>query len=193
MSGVDTDQRTLGVVVLIGLMGSGKSTVGMRLAQQLNCEFVDVDARIALETNKTVREIFASDGEEEFRKVESSVLATVLNESLSQISDRSATCVIIATGGGAIIAKSNRDKMIDSADHIIWLQADVDALVRRTSASKSVRPLLDSDPRNTLQALDRERSDLYGQIATTKINTSALRVDQVVDQIVTVVQSTESK
>ena len=192
MSG-NTHLHDVGVVVLVGLMGSGKSTVGNKLAQRLNCPFIDVDAQILKEKKMSVSEIFAQSGEVGFREIEASVLAEVLNESCAQIIRHEVQSVVIATGGGAVLAQANRDKIINAATHVIWLDADVDTLVIRTSSSKNIRPLLETDPRSILTALRDNRSDFYEQIATERIVTTNLDVDQVVDEVMQVVQSSVTK
>jgi len=189
----NTHLHDVGVVVLVGLMGSGKSTVGNKLAQRLNCSFIDVDAQILKEKKMSVSEIFAQSGEVGFREIEASVLAEVLNESCAQIIRHEVQSVVIATGGGAVLAQANRDKIINAATHVIWLDADVDTLVIRTSSSKNIRPLLETDPRSILTALRDNRSDFYEQIATERIVTTNLGVDQVVDEVMQVVQSSVTK
>lgn len=188
-----THLHDVGIVVLVGLMGSGKSTVGSKLAQRLHCSFIDIDAQILREKKMTVNEIFAQSGEVGFREIEASVLAQVLDESCAQIVRNDTQSVVVATGGGVVLSVTNRDKIVNSATHVIWLDADVDTLVTRTSLSKNVRPLLETDPRSTLTALSNDRSDFYEQIATNRIVTSNLVIDQVVDAVMQVVQSSVSE
>lgn len=188
-----THLHDVGIVVLVGLMGSGKSTVGAKLAQRLHCAFIDIDAQILREMKMTVSEIFEQSGELGFREIEASVLTHVLDESCAQILRHEAQSVVVATGGGAVLSVTNRDKIVSVASHVIWLDADVDTLVTRTSLSKNVRPLLKTDPRSTLTALSDDRSDFYERIATRRIVTSNLGIDQVVDAVMQVVQSSMSK
>jgi shikimate kinase len=188
-----THLHDVGIVVLVGLMGSGKSTVGTKLAQRLHCSFIDIDAQISNDQKLSVSEIFAQSGEAGFRKIEESVLAHVLNESCAKIVRHEAQSVVVATGGGAVLSVTNRDIIINAATHVIWLDADVETLVTRTSLSRNVRPLLETDPRSTLTALRNERSDFYEQIATERIITSHLGIDQVVDAVLRVIQSSVSK
>jgi shikimate kinase len=188
-----THLHDVGIVVLVGLMGSGKSTVGTKLAQRLHCSFIDIDAQISNDQKLSVSEIFAQSGEAGFRKIEASVLAHVLNESCAKIVRHEAQSVVVATGGGAVLSVTNRDIIINAATHVIWLDADVETLVTRTSLSRNVRPLLETDPRSTLTALRNDRSDFYEQIATERIITSHLGIDQVVDAVLRVIQSSVSK
>ena len=170
-----------GVVVLVGVMGTGKSTVGSGIAHALQCAFVDLDAQITKSTMCTVSEIFARGGEIEFRTIETEVLAKVLDDASAQIAQESAKSVVVATGGGAVISQANRDKIASSADHVIWLDAHVDDLVKRTSSSRTARPLLAENPQQVLSTLIEERASLYGQVATSKIETSGKQIEQVID------------
>ena len=176
-----------GVVVLIGVMGSGKSTVGFGIAHALQCSFVDLDAHITKAAKCTVNEIFARGGEAEFRAIETDVLATVLDDACALIAKQTALSVVVATGGGAIISKTNRDRIASAADHVIWLDAQVDDLVKRTSSSKTARPLLTNNPHQALSTLSSERAGLYEQVATAKIDTTGLRIDQVIDAVAQIV------
>ena len=182
-----------GVVVLVGVMGSGKSTVGAGIAHLLQCVFVDLDNRITKLAKCTVSEIFARGGEAEFRAIETDVLATVLDDACAQIAQHAARSVVVATGGGAIISQINRDKIASAADHVIWLDAKVDDLVKRTSSSKTTRPLLANNPQQALSDLSIERAGLYEQVATAKIDTTGLRIDQVIDAVAQIVSPMVAK
>jgi len=170
-----------GVVVLVGVMGTGKSTIGSGIARALQCSFVDLDAQITKSAKCTVSEIFDRGGESEFRMIESDVLAKVLDDACAQIAQQSASSVVVATGGGAIISQTNREIIASSADHVIWLDAHVDDLVKRTSSSKIARPLLANNPQQVLSALSTERAGFYEQIATAKIDTTGKQIEQVID------------
>jgi len=180
-----------GVVVLVGVMGTGKSTVGSGIAHALQCSFIDLDVQISKLTNCTVSEIFARGGEAEFRAIEADVLATVLDDACAQIAQRSANSVVVATGGGAVISQANREKIMSAADHVIWLDAHVNDLVKRTSSSKIARPLLSNNPQQVLSALSGERAGLYEQIATAKIDTSGKQIEQVVHAALQVLLQSE--
>ena len=182
-----------GVVVLVGVMGSGKSTVGFGIAHALQCSFVDLDAQIAKAAKCTVNEIFARGGEAEFRGVETDVLATVLDDACALIASETTLSVVVATGGGAIISQTNRDKIASAADHVIWLDARVDELVKRTSSSKTPRPLLANDPQQVLSALSGERASLYEQVATAKIDTTGKQIDQVIDAALQILRQSVQK
>ena len=182
---------TSGVVVLVGEMGTGKSTVGSGVAHALRCAFVDLDAQITKSAKCTVSEIFARGGESEFRVIETDVLATVLDDARGQIAQQTANSVVVATGGGAIISQVNRDKIVSAADHIIWLDAHVDDLVKRTSSSKTSRPLLATNPQQVLSSLSNERASLYEQIATSKIDTTGKQIEQVIDAVLQILRQSE--
>ena len=182
-----------GVVVLVGVMGSGKSTVGAGIAHVLQCSFVDLDVQITKSAKCSVSDIFARGGETEFRAIETDVLATVLDDACAQIAQQAARSVVVATGGGAIISQINRDRIASAADHVIWLDAQVDDLVKRTSSSKTARPLLVNNPRQALSTLSSERAGLYEQVATAKIDTTGLRIDQVIDAVAQIVSPMVAK
>jgi shikimate kinase len=183
----------IGVVVLVGVMGTGKSTVGSGIARDLQCSFVDLDAQITKSAKSTVSEIFARGGEAEFRIIETDVLAAVLDNARAQIAQQTANSVVVATGGGAIISQTNRDKIASSADHVIWLDAHVNDLVKRTASSKTVRPLLANDPKQVLSALSGERAVLYEQVATAKIDTTGKQIEQVIDAVLQVLLQSEQE
>jgi shikimate kinase len=140
-----------------------------------------------------VNEIFARGGEAEFRAVEADVLATVLDDACALIAKQTALSVVVATGGGAIISKTNRDRITSAADHVIWLDAHVDELVKRTSSSKTARPLLSDNPQQVLSALSGERAGLYEQVATAKIDTTGKQIDQVIDAALQILRQSEQK
>jgi shikimate kinase len=143
-------------------MGSGKTTVGKRIAQELGYEFTDSDDLVATTAGKSVRDIFSQDGEAVFRKYESDAIRAILADGKSPI--------VLATGGGAVISSENRTVISDHASHVVWLDASVDDLVVRTK-SGAARPLLDGDASKTLQALSDQRSVWYEEVATLRIDT----------------------
>jgi len=182
-----------GVVVLVGVMGTGKSTVGSGIAHALQCKFVDLDTQITKSAKCTVSEIFERGGEVEFRAIETDVLATVLDDARAQIDQQSSNSVVVATGGGAIITQTNRDIIVSAADHVIWLDAHVDDLVKRTSSSRTARPLLANNPQQVLSALSNERASLYEQIATSRIDTTGKQIEQVIDAVLQILCQSEEK
>jgi shikimate kinase len=141
-------------VVLVGMMGVGKSSVGKRLAGLLRWSFVDADDEIEKAAQMTIPEIFAAHGEAYFRNGERRVIARLIE----QEGDRK----VIATGGGAFINPDTRQLILDRAI-AVWLDSDVDTLLDRT-ARKDNRPLLQQgNPRETLARLRDERRPAYAQ------------------------------
>ena len=137
-------------VVLVGLMGCGKTAIGRALAAKLDAPFVDSDAEIETAANATIAEVFERDGEAFFRDREAEVIARLL---------RGAPC-ILSTGGGAFLAERNRAAI--SRDGVsVWLNADLDLLWDRVR-HKNTRPLLrTADPRATLAGLFAQRRSVY--------------------------------
>lgn len=141
-------------IVLVGMMGVGKSSVGRRLASLLDCPFVDADEEIEASAQMTIPEIFQTYGEAYFRNGERRVIARLIDDSEG--------CCVIATGGGAFCNPDTRALILEKA-LTIWLDSDVDTLVERTSR-KDNRPLLqEGDPRDTLARLREERRPYYSQ------------------------------
>ncbi|MEM8571661.1 MAG: shikimate kinase [Pseudomonadota bacterium] len=139
--------RTL---VLIGLMGAGKTSVGKRVAALLEVPFVDSDVEIEAAAGMPIPEIFARYGEEGFRDGERRVIARLLTSKPH----------VLATGGGAFIQATTRDEILELGTSV-WLRADVETLWQRVRG-KPGRPLLETpDPRATLEALHRERAPVY--------------------------------
>ena len=139
-------------VVLIGLMGAGKSAVGRRLARSLSLPFIDADEEIAKAAGRSIEDIFATFGEPAFRDGERRVIARLLE----------GPPAVVATGGGAFMDEQTRARIRGSAVSV-WLRADLDVLVERTSR-RDTRPLLKSgDPRETLDRLMRQRHPVYAE------------------------------
>jgi shikimate kinase len=140
-------------IVLVGMMGVGKSSVGRRLAARLGIPFVDADTEIERAAGMSIADIFARHGEADFRSGEARVIARLL-ESGPQV---------LATGGGAVMNPDTR-VLIKAKGVSIWLSADFDVLMRRINKRKNERPLLQTaDPAATLRALLAERDPIYAQ------------------------------
>ncbi len=161
-------------IVLIGMMGSGKSSTGRRLAQCLNYPFIDLDESIEHRAGRSIREIFGTDGEQAFRDLEQDELRRALAEPGS---------LVIAAGGGVVVRAANRQALAD-ADDVIWLQASVEELARRVGArskrQQGHRPLADGDPVERLSALLDERHQWYSEVATTVVVVNGRSQDDVV-------------
>jgi shikimate kinase len=160
-------------IVLIGPMGSGKSTVGKKLAKKLGLTFYDSDKEIEAHTGAAISLIFELEGEAGFRKREKEIVAA-----LCAMSN-----VVLATGGGVILDPDNRTALKNSG-HVIYLKASADQLFDRTRHDKS-RPLLQTDnPREKLEAILNEREPIYESIADDIIDTDHLSVTEVADAII---------
>ncbi len=150
----DTERlrRLLGArsIVLVGMMGSGKSTVGSRLAQRLGLPFVDADHEIEVAAGMSIPDIFASRGEVEFRSGEQRVIARLLTQGPQ----------VLATGGGAYMNAETR-RRIGEHGISVWLKAEPETLMKRVR-KRSNRPLLQTaDPDGTLRRLLAEREPTY--------------------------------
>lgn len=158
-------------IVLVGLMGAGKSTVGKRLANALSLDFIDSDNEIAEAAGCSISEIFETYGESIFRDLEKRVLIRLLSNGPS----------VIATGGGAFMNAEIREE-IKARTLSIWLRADLDTLVERVSR-RDTRPLLKTgDKSEILDRLMKERYPVYQQADIT-IDSNAGPHDMVVSDI----------
>jgi shikimate kinase len=160
-------------LVLIGMMGVGKTTVSRVLSERLGRPVLDSDAVIEARTGRTVREIFADDGEPAFRSLETEVLLEAL---------ASPTPSIIAAAGGVVLSPVNRTALAESNARVVWLCADPATLVERVR-SGAHRPLLDDDPAGTLQRMFTEREPLYREVADAIVRVDQRSVSDVVEAI----------
>lgn len=137
-------------IVLIGMMGAGKTCIGRKLAERLGLPFVDADQEIAEAAGCSIPDIFALHGEAAFREGEARVISRLLDDPVH----------VLATGGGAFMNEKTRAKIHERAISI-WLRADIDLLMRRV-ARRNNRPLLQQgDPHAVLEALMAEREPVY--------------------------------
>jgi shikimate kinase len=158
-------------LVLVGMMGSGKSTVGRQLAGRLGWAFRDSDAMVEASTGSTAAELFATRGEDGFRAEESRVLVEALE---------GAGPVVVAAAGGAVLAPANRALL--AAHTVVWLRADPATLAARVGDGDG-RPLLEADPAGTLVGLDAVRRPLYEEVADVVVDVDALDPATVVDRV----------
>lgn len=160
-------------VVLIGLMGSGKSSVGRQVAENLHFTFVDTDERIVAAAGCRIPEIFAREGEEGFRLRETSALQSLLG----------AQNHLVSTGGGIVLREENRG-ILRSLGFIIWLTASLDTLAFRIAQNRE-RPLMRCDnPREKLAELMAAREPLYQELADFTVDTTDLTVAETVHGLV---------
>ncbi|TLD70261.1 shikimate kinase [Phragmitibacter flavus] len=157
-------------IVLIGLMGSGKTTVGKLVAHSLGFSFIDTDEIIVKNAGKPIPDIFAAEGETGFRQHETAALQQLLNQ-LQQHA-------VIATGGG-IVTRPENLPLLKQLGYVVWLYATPNTLHHRTAHSDD-RPLLrNADPAGTLRNLLEARADLYKLASDLKITTDDLSAHDV--------------
>jgi shikimate kinase len=153
----NSDSQLLGALgprslVLVGMMGAGKSSIGRKLAQRLNLPFVDADAEIERAASMSINDIFAKHGEPYFRAGEARVIARLLEGGPQ----------VLATGGGAFMHPQTREA-IRAKGISVWLKADYDVLMKRIKR-RSDRPMLKTqDPGETLRRLMQERDPVYAE------------------------------
>ncbi|MWC26769.1 shikimate kinase [Paenibacillus sp. MMS18-CY102] len=154
-------------IVLVGFMGTGKSTVSRLLAEQLGWRRIDSDEEIVRVTGKAIKDLFAEGGEAHFRNIESETLCAIL---------QAGTPAVIATGGGAVLREENRSAML-SQSLVVALKADESHIVERVSSDTS-RPLLQGDTAANVRRLLDERRTAY-DFAPLIIDTTGLTPDAV--------------
>lgn len=159
--------------VLMGMPGSGKSTIGRRLAKTMGLTLLDTDTKIVEKTGRTIAEIFTNDGEQEFRRIEEEVVRAALVEHDG----------IVSLGGGAITSPGVRDAL---AGHtVVFLEINAAEGIRRTTTGGTVRPLLaGADPAQRYRELMSQRVPLYRRVATMRVNTNRRNPSAVVRHIV---------
>ncbi len=158
-----SDQRPH--LALVGMMGSGKSTLGRRAAAELGRGFVDLDIEIEDRERTTIPDLFER-GESVFRYAETSALAAVLARSEP---------LVIATGGGVVTVAENRRLLMERA-YTVWLSAAPGVLAERVGDGEG-RPLLDGDPHERLVTLLRDRQDLYRMAADQVLEVDSIEID----------------
>ncbi|MCG6901631.1 MAG: shikimate kinase [Rhodobacter sp.] len=171
-------QRLKKTVVLVGMMGSGKTAVGSALARMLHVPFLDSDTEITRAANMSIAEIFERDGEAFFRGKETQVITRLLETQRG----------ILSTGGGAFLAARNRE-VISAKGVAVWLRADTDLLWARVR-HKNTRPLLRTpNPYATLKSLCEERNPIYG-LADLVVDAHAeYSIDDMAEQVVKALQT----
>ena len=160
-------------IVLIGMMGVGKSSIGRRLGSRLGVPFVDADTEIERAAGMSIADIFARHGEAAFRSGEARVIARLLNGGPQ----------VLATGGGAVMNEPTR-ALIKERGVSIWLSAELDLLLRRISKRKAERPMLQTeDPAATLRDLLTTRQPIYAQADIT-VQSRDVPHDAIVTEII---------
>jgi len=161
-------------IILVGPMGSGKTTIGKRLSEHLSLHFFDSDHEIVNTTGVSIDHIFDIEGEKGFRTRESDVLQKLCNM----------PNIVLATGGGAVILEENRE-LIKKAGSIIYLSSSVDQILRRTAKSKT-RPLLEksNNRRKTITDIVEARDSLYREVSSHIIDTNGKKLNEVIGEII---------
>lgn len=160
-------------VVLVGMMGSGKTTVGRALAARLQRPFLDSDEIVEARTGRTVREIFESDGEAAYRPLETDALLGALAWPEP---------AVVAAAGGVVLAAVNREALAKPGARVFWLRAEPGLLAER-AVTGDHRPLLDDDPEGNLRRLLDGRRELYAEVADVVLDVEGHTVDELVDEI----------
>jgi shikimate kinase len=169
-----------GHIVLVGMMGVGKSSLAKRIGRSLRRPVLDTDAEIVNRTGRTIPEIFAAEGESAFRDLEVSVLAELLARPEPSV---------IAAAGGIVLRPENREALA-LAGTVVWLRAPVDVLIGRV-ANGTHRPALAEDPEGTLRSMERDRETLYAEVADVTVDT-VQRFDDALAEILSVVAEREA-
>ena len=170
-----------GAVILIGMMGSGKTTVGTRLATALGCPFTDLDALIEIQDdrNRSVGDIIEEDGLLRFREKEHEALCSWFDQG---------TLGVLATGGGVIVTPQNRALLRATLHPVVWLQADLESLTRRTAgAQQDQRPLLHrASPEerfDKLKTILNERHSWYLETSSSLVDCQNKSPDEIAREI----------
>ncbi len=160
-------------IVLVGMMGAGKSSVGRALGERLGRPLFDSDQMIEERTGRTVREIWLDVGEPAYRELETEVMAEALAEEEP---------AVIAAAGGVVLSERNREMLADSDAHVVWLLAEVDVLLARVRNGMH-RPLLDDDPEGTLRQMFDHRAPLYREVADAIVSVDQRTVNDVAQAV----------
>jgi shikimate kinase len=159
-------------LALIGMMGSGKTSLAKYVGERLRVPFVDLDAAIEAEHQVQIAEVFARDGEERFRELETCTLEAMTRDKPHPF--------ILACGGGTPTRQQNRD-LLRAFYFVVWLKAEPDSLYRRIQQDRTVRPLAQAPER--FRELCAAREPLYAATAHAVIDTTGLTVSDVADRV----------
>jgi shikimate kinase len=162
-------------VLLVGMMGAGKTTVGRLVAERLGCPYADSDAEVEAATGRTVPELFAERGEAAFRQAESEVLHAAVE---------AAGPAVVSVAGGAVLDPANR-ALIRRSGTVVWLRADPRTLAARVGDGAG-RPLLSEEPAEELARLEVVRRPFYAEIAHAAVDVDGSSPEAVVDAVLAV-------
>lgn len=160
-------------IVLIGFMGSGKTSVGMHLAEALGLPFMDMDARITEREGIPITEIFKKHGEEYFRTLETRLLSEL---------SKSGQQMVISSGGGMPVQPQNRS-YLKSIGTVVFLQTSTDILVKRLQYDKTRPVLQGGDLRERITELKRQRNPIYEQVSDVQVVTDHKSIEEIVQEI----------
>lgn len=158
-------------IVLIGLMGAGKTTIGQLLAKRTQIKLIDLDQKIVADAQQTIPEIFNTKGEAGFRQLETKALQTCLQQD-----------IVLATGGGIVTQATNRQLLKQSSLPVIYLQAEPELLYQRVHRDVN-RPIAHQLDLAGFQALAAQRMPLYQEISDLMISTTAVTPEMIITQI----------
>lgn len=160
-------------LLLVGMMGAGKTTVGRLVAARLGWDYFDSDEEVERATGRTVPEILSADGEAAFRKAESAALADAVATSPP---------AVVSVAGGAVLDAANR-ALLERSGTVVWLRADPSTLAERVGDGTG-RPLLGDDPREAIVRLDRVRRPLYAEVADVVVDVDGVEPAVVADRVI---------
>jgi shikimate kinase len=170
----DHEQQVARSIALVGLSGTGKSTIARLIATRLGWFWFDTDAMIVERASRSIAQLFGNEGEAYFRKLETETLREVLLTPQPGV---------IATGGGVVLSEENR-RLLQAHAYVVWLDAPTEVLVTRLSQHDEPRPLLaGEDPYLRLESLRAARHDLYQAVANQQMNTAALSPAEVAARV----------
>ncbi len=165
-------------LVLVGLMGSGKTTIGRRVAAETGRQFFDTDIMVEEDSGLNVRQIFTQWGEPEFRRLEHVALLTALAAHQP---------AVIAAAGGVVVSDLNREALVKARNEgvvqIVWLKTNASTLLSRVRSGVH-RPMLDADPAAAIQAMQDQRTQWYQDLASVIVSTDEMSAVQVVAAVV---------
>ncbi len=159
-------------LILVGMMGAGKTTVGRQVAERLGWAYLDSDAEVEAATGSTVPELLVARGEAVFRSEESRVLA----EALARTDP-----VVVSAAGGTVLSEENR-RLLSRSGRVVWLRAEPSTLTARVGDGTG-RPLLGDDPATALAELDEVRRPFYAAVADVVVDVDGLPTGEVVDRV----------